>query len=37
MSTVYEYRFEYSVMDDYFKRLFDQHILEGEENGIHEN
>lgn len=27
-STEYEYRFKHSVMDDYFKRIFD-HELEG--------
>ena len=26
--TVYEYRFKHSVMDDYFKRIFDQQIVE---------
>ena len=29
--TVYEYRFEHSVMDDYFKWLFDQQIEPNEE------
>ena len=29
--TKYEYRFEHSVMDDYFKRIFDQQIVEPNE------
>lgn len=33
--TVYEYRFQHSVMDDYFKKIFDQQMEEA--NGIHED
>ena len=29
--TKYEYRFEHSVTDDYFKRIFDQQIIEPNE------
>ena len=45
--TVYEYRFQHSVTDDYFRRIFDQQIEPNEEllreigmeerNGIHED
>ena len=30
-STMYEYRFQHSVMDEYFKMLFDQQIVEPNE------
>ncbi len=46
--TNYEYRFHHSIMDDYFKRIFDQQMVEPnnellreigmeEANGIHED